>query len=79
MLQIDRSIRNQIEASESEKVAMQICSRLAKSESEMEGMIQTGYHLAKDMSWDVVVHNYLLNGLQKEPRNHRTQGIYTRT
>jgi glycosyltransferase involved in cell wall biosynthesis len=79
MLQIDRSVRNQIEASESEKVAMQICSRLAKSESEMEGMIQTGYRLAKDMSWDMVVNNYLLNSLQKEPRNHRTQSIYTRT
>jgi hypothetical protein len=79
MLQIDRSVRNQIEASEGEKVAMQICSRLAKSESEMEGMLQTGYRLAKDMSWDVVVNNYLLNGLQKEPRNHRAQSIYTRT
>ena len=79
MLQIDRSIRNQIEASESEKVAMQICSRLAKSESEMEGMLQTGYRLAKDMSWDMVVNNYLLNSLQKEPRKQRTQSVYTRT
>jgi glycogen synthase len=79
MLQIDRSIRNQIEISESEKVAMQICSRLAKSESEMEGMIQTGYRLAKDMSWDVVIKDYLLNSLQNTPRKRHSQGIYTRT
>jgi hypothetical protein len=27
-------------------------------------MIQTGYELAKNMSWDVVVKNYLLSSLQ---------------
>lgn len=79
MLQIDRSVRNQIEISESEKVAMQICSRLAKSESEMEGMIQNGYRLAKDMSWDVVIKNYLLNSLQNTPRKQQSPNIYSRT
>ena len=64
MLQIDQPVRNQIEASESEKVAMQICSRLAKNESEIESMIQTGYDLAKNMSWDMAVKNYLLSSLQ---------------
>ncbi|MHC4424933.1 MAG: glycosyltransferase family protein [Planctomycetota bacterium] len=67
LLQIDRSVRDQIEASQSEKVAMQICSRLPKNESEIESMIQTGYELAKNMSWDVVVKNYLLSSLQKIP------------
>lgn len=65
LLQIDQSLCNQIEASESKKVAMQIIHRLAKSESEIENMIQTGYELAKNMSWDVVVRNYLLASLQK--------------
>jgi len=64
ILQIDRSVRDRIEASESEKVAMQICSRLPKNEAEVESMIQTGYELAKNMSWDVVVKNYLLSSLQ---------------
>ncbi|MHC4558330.1 MAG: glycosyltransferase family protein [Planctomycetota bacterium] len=67
LLQIDRSMRNRIEASQSEKVAMQICSRLPKDESEVKSMIQTGYELAKNMSWDVVVENYLLSSLQKIP------------
>ncbi len=65
LLQIDRSVCNQIEAGENKKVAMQIIQRLAKSESEIENMIQTGYELAKNMSWDVVVKDYLLRSLQK--------------
>jgi DNA-directed RNA polymerase subunit F len=65
--QIDRDVRNHIEASQSEKVAMQIGSLLPKNDSEIESMIQTGYDLAKHMSWDVVVKNYLLNSLQKIP------------
>jgi hypothetical protein len=64
ILQIERSVRDRIEAGESEKVAMQICSRLPKNQAEIECMIQTGYELAKNMSWDVVVKNYLLNSLQ---------------
>ena len=64
ILQINRSVRNRIEANESERVAMQICSRLPKNEAEVESMIRTGYDLAKNMNWDVVVKNYLLRGLQ---------------
>jgi glycogen synthase len=64
ILQIDRLVRDRIEAGESEKVAMQICSRLPKDEAEIKSMIQTGYELAKNMSWDVVVKNYLLNSLK---------------
>ncbi|MHC4488172.1 MAG: hypothetical protein ACYS9C_11875 [Planctomycetota bacterium] len=67
LLHIDQSVRNQIEARESEKVAMQICSRLPKNQSEVESMIQTGYELAKNMSWDIAVKNYLLSNLQKVP------------
>ena len=65
LLKIDGTVRKQIEYSVSEKVAMQVCSRLAKSESETEDMIKTGYSLAKNMSWDAVVKNYLLPSLQK--------------
>jgi hypothetical protein len=67
LIQIDRSMRDRIEASQSEKVAMQICSRLPKDDSEIESMLKTGYELAKNMSWDVVVENYLLNSVQKIP------------
>lgn len=65
VLQIDRATRDQIEASQSEKVAMQICSRLPKSEAEIEAMIHSGYELARNMSWDVVVNHYLLKCLRE--------------
>jgi hypothetical protein len=67
ILMINRVVRNRIEAKESERVAMQICSRLPKNEAELEKMIQTGYDLARNMNWDVVVKNYLLKGLQSGP------------
>ncbi len=60
MLQIGKTIRDRIEASEAERVAMQICSRLPKSEAEMTSMVETGWNLAQNMSWNVVVENYLL-------------------
>ena len=72
LLQIDCSVREQIEAKVSEKVAKETVLRLPKSESEIESMIQTGYELAKNMSWDVVAKNYLLTSLQKAPHKLRT-------
>jgi glycogen synthase len=65
LLQISRPIREQIEANVSENVAQQIIQRLPKNESEIENMIRTGYDLAKNMTWDVIINNYLLNNLQK--------------
>jgi hypothetical protein len=77
MVQIDRSVRSHIENYVSEKVAMQICSRLAKNQAELEELIQTGYSLAENMSWDMVVKNYLLNSLEKiQPKQHGTH-IYS--
>jgi len=67
LLQIDRSVRDEIEEIQSEKVAMQICSRLPKNELDVESMSQSGYELAKNMSWDTVVNHYLLNSLQTVP------------
>jgi len=67
MLQIDESLRSQTEAKQSEKVANEIISRLPKDDSEIESMIQSGYSLAQNMSWDVVVKDYLLKSLQKTP------------
>ena len=78
LLQIDRSLLDRIEATESERVAMQICSRLTKDQSEIEKMIESGYALAQNMSWDVVVKDYLLPGLQKVFSKQHPQNIYTR-
>jgi glycosyltransferase involved in cell wall biosynthesis len=65
LLKIDDSVRKHIEQNVSERVAMRICSRLAKSEAETEDMIKAGFALAKNMSWDAVVKNHLLPCLQK--------------
>ena len=79
LLKIDESVRNQIEHQVSERVAMQICSRLAKSDFEIENMIKTGYSLAKNMSWDTVVTNYLLPCLQEVLDKSGSQVTYTKT
>jgi hypothetical protein len=79
VLKIEDSVRKQIEQSVSEKVAMQVCSRLAKSESETEDMIKTGYSLAKNMSWDEVVKNYLLPCLQKVLSKSHTPAEYAKS
>ena len=63
MLCIDRDMRDAVEQQVSLKVAFEICSRLAKSNEETEDMIRTGYDLARHMSWDEVVDNYLLKSL----------------
>lgn len=71
LLKINREVRDNIEASESEKVAMQICSRLPKNEAEIESMLDTGYELASKMSWDMVVKHYLLNSLKNMTAKQR--------
>ncbi len=79
LLQIDQPVRNQIEASVSEKVAKEVIARLPQNESEIESMIQTGFELAKNMSWDMAVKNYLLVSLQKALDKQPSQTVYTKT
>lgn len=64
ILQIGRQVRDEIEAGVSEKIAAQICSRLPQNDADLESMINTGYELAKKMSWDVVVQHYLMGSLK---------------
>jgi len=64
LLQINRKMRDRIEEVEAERVAREVLKRLAANEAEMEHMINAGYELARNMSWDVVVQNYLLPGLR---------------
>lgn len=79
LLQLDQHKRTQIEHAVSEKVARQICNRLPANNVELEQMIRTGYELAKHMSWDAVVKNYLLKSLEKAIyKNPSHRGIYLR-
>lgn len=79
LLQIDQSVRNRIEASVSEKVAKEVIARLPQNESEIENMIETGFELAKNMSWEMAVRNYLLVSLKKAADKQHSQTIYTKT
>ena len=79
LLRIDRSVRNRIETSVSEQLAKEVVARLPENESEIEGMIETGFELAKNMSWEMAVRNYLLVSLQKAADKHHSQRIYTQT
>jgi len=65
LLHIDRNIRDRIESRQSAAVAAEILARLPKNDAEAEMMIQNGFRLAQNMSWDVVVQNYFLRSLQK--------------
>ena len=79
LLQIGRTERDQIEACVSEEVAKEVIARLPRKESEIERMIETGFQLAKNMSWDVAVKDYLLVSMQKSLSRQPGQTIYTQT
>ncbi len=72
MLKIDTSVRNQLERYVSEKVAMEILARLPKNDEETVSMINSGFELAQQMSWDVVVENYILKGFAKAVAERKT-------
>jgi hypothetical protein len=65
MLRIDRAYRDQIEHKISEKVALEICSRLPKNDQDFNRLLQTGYELALHMGWESVVEKYVLKSLHK--------------
>jgi glycosyltransferase involved in cell wall biosynthesis len=65
LLQIDRSVRDRIEAAEAARVAREILDRLPKNDAELESTIREGYRLAHNMRWDVVVRKYLLDDLSR--------------
>ena len=66
--QIDKPARDHIEHIVSQKVALEICARLPKNEEDIVSMIDKGYELAKHMSWEAVVKNYVLKSLHKAIR-----------
>ncbi len=74
LLQIDRKVRDRIEAAEGVRVAREILDRLPQNDAELERMIRDGHRLACNMSWDMVVRKYLLNDLlrthDKQPEQH---------
>lgn len=76
--QINKDARDRIEQQISEKVALEICARLPKNDAETASMIESGYDLAKHMSWEVVVNNYVLKGLRKATQKTRQGQFHLR-
>jgi hypothetical protein len=60
LLAIDRAVRDEVEDKKSREVADEILMLLPKSDAEIAAMIENGRRIAKNMSWDVVVNDYLL-------------------
>ncbi len=62
---IGKDIRDKIEHKVSEKIAMEICARLPKTDQETAELIETGYKLAHQMSWEAVSEKYVMPSLYK--------------
>jgi len=75
LLGIDRNVRDQVEAKVSSDVADEIIRLLPKTESEIEAMIETGYAIAKNMSWDIVVGKYILPSIENVPNKQQLENI----
>jgi hypothetical protein len=57
---IDNEERYHVEEVISSKVADLILSRLNQAENDIDAFIDTGYRLARNMSWDCVVNDYFM-------------------
>ena len=75
---IGREARNHIEHNVSQTVALEICARLPKNDQESADMIDAGYDLAKHMSWNAVVENYVMKSLHKaiQKTHHMTYDTF---
>ncbi len=65
LVQMDRTVRDQVEDGVSDKIAMQICSRLTQDPVELTRLIENGYDLAEHMSWDAVFNQYVYPTLEQ--------------
>lgn len=70
--QIDAEIRDKIEHKISEKIAMELCARLPKTDEEINELIGTGYEMAKQMSWEAVVEKYVMRSFYKAMEKSHT-------
>jgi glycogen synthase len=77
LVQIDKSVRQKLEQCAAQNIAEQIYPRLTTNEAEVEKLTESGYEIAKNMSWDVVVQNYLLPILQKPSNKQAQANTYT--
>ncbi len=76
MLRINLYRRDSIEDNISEKIALELCARLPRNDDETDQLIQSGYDLAKHMSWDAVAENYVLKSFRKAMTSKHYKEVY---
>jgi len=76
LVQIDDTILDMIEYCQAQRLANSLFQKLT-TDYDLEKLIQNGYDIAKNMSWDVVVQNYLLPALQKSPNKKTLTKSFT--
>lgn len=64
-LRIDQGVRDWMEGNNSAAAAQTIFDRLPRTTAEIEALLARGSAIAKKMSWDVVVQEYLLPGMKR--------------
>lgn len=64
-LRIDQGMRDWIERNNSAAAAQTIFARLPQNHTDAQTLLERGQMVAQRMSWDVVVYDYLLPGLQR--------------
>ncbi|HMD53182.1 MAG TPA: hypothetical protein VKJ65_01365 [Phycisphaerae bacterium] len=73
-LALDRQTRDLIESHVATRAAEEIFRRLPQTEQQFDRMLQQGYELASQMSWEVVARDYVLPGIQRAI-DHRREKI----
>jgi len=68
-LEMDAQTRQWMEEMKSAEAAHQIFERLPKSDTDLRKLLKDGQAVAQKMSWDVVVAEYLLPGLERAKNN----------
>jgi hypothetical protein len=65
LMKIDRAKRDFVETSVGKKVAEELYKRLPTTEAEFSKLIDSGYELARNMSWECVARDYVLPGIAR--------------
>ena len=65
VIQIGLAERNAIEMENSRDIAAKLLGRLPRKPRDVEDMLREGYDIASRMSWEVVVKDYFLPGLER--------------
>jgi len=65
LLKLDKAKRDFVESSVAKKVAEELYTRLPTTEAQFATLIEAGYELGRNMSWEVVARDYVLPGFER--------------